>query len=122
MLDLIEKVMYKIKNLPYSDSYFMLEITQNGNILGYKDNMKIIKKENIDDKIIEEYLDKLIRVIDDWKEKYENQNVIDGTVWDLQVNFKDGTKKYYTGKNNFPYNFEYLNRLNNELINKIEEN
>lgn len=82
----------------------------------------MIKKENVDNKIIGEYLDKLIRVIDDWKEKYENQYVIDGIEWNLQINFQDGTKRYFTGKNDFPDNFEYLNKVNNELINKIREN
>lgn len=82
----------------------------------------MIKKENLDNKIIEEYLDKLIRVIDDWKEKYENQYVIDGIEWNLQINFQDGTKRYFKGKNDFPDNFEYLNKVNNELINKIREN
>lgn len=28
MIDLVKKVMYKIKSLPYSDSYFLLEINK----------------------------------------------------------------------------------------------
>ena len=119
MLDLVKKVMYEKKEFPYSQVYFMLEINENGNVLGYKDNLQTIKKENVDNKIVEEYLDKLIRIIDGWKEKYENQNIIDRTEWNLQINFKDGTKKLYSGKNDFPNNFEYLDKINHEIMSKL---
>lgn len=67
------------------------------------------------------YVDKLFRIIDDWKSKYENTNIIDGIEWQLQITYKNGETKYYFGKNDFPSNFEYLDKIKYEIINKMLE-
>lgn len=67
------------------------------------------------------YVDKLFRIIDGWKNKYENINIIDGIEWQLQITYKNGETKHYFGKNDFPSNFEYLDKIKYEIINKMLE-
>ncbi len=116
----IKSLVYE-KNLTlYSKEYFELEINENRNILKYKDNMNNNKIENVNDELVMEYFDHLFRIIDDWKDKYEDNSMIDGIEWQLQIIYKNGKIKKYCGKSEFPRNFEYLDKIKNEMINKID--
>lgn len=57
--------------------------------------------------------------IGEWDEEYStehfNLHCLDGTAWELQIEYKDGTKRVYFGNNAYPYNF-------NELLNLLGEN
>ena len=101
---------------------FELELKEDKNILKYGE---YIEKNNgimIENDLAIQYLDNLFRIIDGWKSKYENKNMIDGTEWKLQITYKNGEIKQYVGKNDFPANFEYLDRIKNEMITQIQEN
>ena len=54
-----------------------------------------------------------------WNEEYSTERFglycLDGTAWELQIEYKDGNKKIYFGQNAYPYNF-------NELLNLMGEN
>ena len=43
----------------------------------------------------------------EWKNRYENINVLDGTQWSVELEYDNGvrTKRFY-GSNKYPYNFE----------------
>ena len=47
--------------------------------------------------------------IGEWKEKYENLCVLDGTQWSVSIEYEDGTEQFeICGSNAYPYNFEKL--------------
>jgi len=120
LLKNIKNVMY-IKETMSSSDYFQLEIQEDKNILKFIDSKYIEISKNPKVKIIEDelaatYLDKLLRITNDWKNTYENNNIIDGITWQLQITYKTGKVKYYSGKNDFPDNFWYLDKLNYEIL------
>lgn len=116
MLKFIENVLY-IKRLSLSkNEYFELKISDDKNIIKYIDNNMDLIQKDIQNKLVEEYLNKLLAITNDWNDKYENNNVIDGMEWDLEIKFKNGEVKKYFGKNDFPINFKYLDIIKNEII------
>jgi len=119
--------MYEKKAAFSLPEYFKLEIYDNKNVLKYIDNMypnsiKNPQVKNIDDELVMQYFDKLFRIIGDWENKYVNNNIIDGTEWQLQITYKNGKTKHYLGRNSFPDNFEYLDKIKYEIIDKMLEN
>ncbi len=46
-----------------------------------------------------------------WKSQYFNNNILDGTQWNLSVEYADGEKEEFHGSNEFPGNFESLLKL-----------
>lgn len=61
----------------------------------------------------EEFLDGIRNLhIGEWRTSYMNPDVLDGTQWDLTIEFSDGHKPFKTGGSNaFPYNFDALEEL-----------
>lgn len=45
-------------------------------------------------------------LIKDWKEEYNDPDVMDGTQWSLVIGYADGKEKEYWGSNMFPDNFD----------------
>lgn len=115
----ISKVIYKKKNMLAFEEYFELEINENANIVKYNDGRYSNTIDNVNDELVINYFDRLFRIIDGWKEEYIDNTGIDGVEWKLQITYKDGEKRQYTGKNDFPNNFEYLDEIKNEIINKM---
>jgi len=120
----IKNVIYEKKSILYPVEYFQLEIYEDKNVLKYSDNKHIdtikgLRIENVEDEIVMQYFDELFRIIDGWKDKYQNNNFVDGIEWKLQITYKNGETKNYFGKNDFPNNFEYLDKIKKEMINKI---
>lgn len=113
----IRCLIYEKKLSLNSTEYFELDINEDGNMLKYIDNIN--KIEIIDDELVIEYFDNLFRIIDEWKHKYEDNSMIDGIGWQLQIIYKNGKIKQYSGKNDFPINFEYIDNIKNKMINKI---
>lgn len=118
--------MYEKKLMLSIPEYFQLEIYDDRNTLKYIDNMysdsiKEPKIKNVDDEVVMEYFDKLFRIIDGWENKYVKDNIIDGMDWQLVITYKNGDIKHYYGKNDFPVNFEYLDKIKYEIINKMLE-
>jgi len=47
--------------------------------------------------------------IGEWKERYENLYVLDGTQWSISIEYEDGKVPFEIyGSNAYPYNFEEL--------------
>ena len=47
--------------------------------------------------------------IGEWKERYENLYVLDGTQWSISIEYEDGKEPFEIyGSNAYPYNFEKL--------------
>lgn len=116
MLKSIKNVLYTKQLMPSMiEEYFELKICENKNILKYG-SVKNIRRLDISNKQAINYLDKLFRIIYGWKNEYIDTKIIDGIAWNLQITYLDGNKECYKGKNDFPNNFEYLDKIKNEVI------
>lgn len=119
----IKDVIYEKKMMPSSTEYFHIEICEDRNILEYSDNKNMgTIKNNVDNELVMQYFDRLFRIMDGWKNVYQNNNFIDGIEWYLQITYKNGEIKQYFGKNKFPANFEYLDKIKYEIIDEMWEN
>lgn len=74
----------------------------------------IIKKEQVN-----QYLQNLFAIIDDWKIEYINTKSMDGNYWRLTIISQSDNQKEYSGKSSYPNNFEALERLNQKLFNEV---
>jgi len=81
-------------------------------------NNDILK--SIDNKFVFKYLDSLYRIIDDWQKEYIDTRIIDGDSWKLSITYINGSKREYYGKSSYPTNFEALERLNQKLIDEVQ--
>lgn len=59
-----------------------------------------------DDKTWSELLERLHALIENWKEEYNDPDVLDGTQWSLVIKYADGKEKECWGSNMFPDNFD----------------
>ena len=63
--------------------------------------------------------------IGEWKEKYENLCVLDGTQWSISIEYEDGKEQFEIyGSNAYPYNFEELIEflgIDNSDIDEMDE-
>lgn len=61
----------------------------------------------------DEFLDGIRELhMGEWRTSYMNNDVLDGTQWELTVEFSDGHKPFKTGGSNaYPYNFNGLQEL-----------
>lgn len=112
----IKNVMYEKNLMLSSPEYFKIVICEDSNILEYSDNkymdsIKNPKIQQVNDELVNKYFDKLFRIIDGWKNEYVKNDIVDGTQWQLQITYKDDNIKHYFGKNDFPSNFEYLDKI-----------
>lgn len=115
----IKSIVYEKKAMPTIEEHFKLEIEENINLFEYTINKNKIKAENINNKLVIQFIDDLFRIIDDWKSNYENSNLIDGTEWNLQIMYRNGKIQSYSGRNNFPNNFECIEKIKSKLIDSI---
>ena len=81
----------------------------------YKDISIIISEEKTF-----EYLRNLFCIIDSWNKEYINTKTIDGSNWKLSIIYSNGNKKEYSGKASYPNNFEAFERLNQKLIDEVQ--
>lgn len=81
----------------------------------YKDISSVISEEKFF-----KYLEKFFGIIDNWDKEYINTNVIDVNNWKLSIIYSNGNKKEYRGKSSYPNNFEAFERLNQELIDEVQ--
>ena len=85
------------------------------NQIKYKDISSIISEEKV-----YEYLRTLFSIIDNWNKEYINTRIIDSGNWKLSIIYSNGNKKEYSGKSSYPNNFEAFERLNQKLINEVQ--
>ena len=117
----IKEIIYIKKMMPSVSEYFLLQIDESENKIKYIDDrdfdkepmVKVVSKE-----VVIEFLDKLLRIIDSWKEEYIDNGIIDGTEWQLKIVYKSGYERNYCGKNAFPDNYEALDKIKREMIKK----
>lgn len=120
MIKIAQKVIYEKNMMPSIRE--CIEIDVENNKICYIKNDNKIEKENISNELITNYLEQLFRITNGWKKEYINQDFFDGIEWRLTIIYRDGEKTEYIGKNKFPYNFVYLDKIEYQMINKIMEN
>ncbi len=116
--------------------YLLIEVTQ---LIGVKciiyekNNKKLIISINKESKIqyndilktinntlVFKYLESLYRIIDKWQKEYINTGIIDRANWKLSILYTNGSKREYYGKSSYPTNFEAFERLNQKLIDEVQ--
>lgn len=108
--------MIGIRSIIYEkNSQFLIVNIANKSEIFYK-GISIV----VDNNLIFEYLKSLFCIIDDWKNEYVNTRIIDGDNWKLSIVYTSGNKKEYNGKSNYPNNFEAFERLNQKLIQEVQ--
>ena len=105
----IKSIIYEIAN-----QTLIINIGEK-NQIKYKDISSIISEEKVF-----EYLKNLFRIIDNWDKEYINTRVIDSDNWKLSIVYYNDNVKEYFGKSSYPNNFEALERLNQKLINEVQ--
>lgn len=81
----------------------------------YKDITSIISEE-----MFFEYLRNLFSIIDNWNKEYINTIIIDSGNWKLSIIYTNGNKREFIGKSSYPNNFEAFERLNQKLIDEVQ--
>ena len=122
MINFVKSVSYVKKTMLSSEEYFQIKILKDKNVVRYYNTKSVNALDNpiikeIDNEMAKEFLDQLFRIIDDWESEYINSNFLDGFEWQLEIKYQDNEVLYYSGKNDFPDNFEYLDRLKYKLLN-----
>lgn len=122
MINFVKSVSYVKKTMLSSEEYFQIKILKDKNVVRYYNTKSVNALDNpiikeIDNEMAKEFLDQLFRIIDGWENEYINSNFLDGTEWQLEIKYQDNEVLYYSGKNDFPDNFEYLDRLKYKLLN-----
>lgn len=84
-------------------------------VITYKDISKVI-----DNNIVFKFLESFFSIIDSWQREYINPKIIDGEYWNLSITYMNDSKKEYYGRANYPSNFEAFERLNQKLINEVQ--
>lgn len=108
--------MIGIKDITFEKNGKRLNIhISNKSKISYKDISK-----TIDNSVVFQYLSSLFSIVDSWKKEYIDTKTIDGEYWVLSITYIDDSKKEYYGKSNYPSNFEAFERLNQRLINEVE--
>lgn len=72
----------------------------------------------IPDNDLNKFIEKLneLRVLD-WRDEYQDSNVLDGGSWGLVIVYNDGNKKLITGVNDYPSTFDELNTSTDSATN-----
>lgn len=122
MINFVKSVSYVKKTMLSSEEYFQIKILKDKNVVRYYNTKSVNALDNpiikeIDNEMAKEFLDQLFRIIDGWENEYINSNFLDGIEWQLEIKYQDNEVLYYSGKNDFPDNFEYLDRLKYKLLN-----
>ncbi len=56
--------------------------------------------------------------LNDWKHRFNNNNILDGERWKLTVIMKDGRKQTYSGSNGYPPYWNGFEKLMNSFVKK----
>lgn len=111
--------MIGVKNITFEKNGISLNIY----ISDIGNKSKILYKDisrTIDDNVVFKYLESLFCIIYSWEEEYIDTRTIDGNYWNLSITYLDDSKKEYYGKANYPNNFEAFERLNQKLIEEVQ--
>lgn len=84
----------------------------------FLDDEKRIFTVNGKDKVvdIDRFASHLLRIVSSWEERYENNMIIDGLTYEIEIQ-KDGQTYNFYGRNNYPKNFYQFDMLLNEVLN-----
>lgn len=113
MLEGIRSVI--LKRQGFTDNYEVFKVVNNNGFYMYI-NEGIAKR--VDNKLMLYFFDNFFRVISDWKHEYINNYGVDLENWSLRIEYGDGNIKEYHGKGMYPDNFNVLESLIYEMIDK----
>lgn len=104
--------------------YFVNKINNNYQFrVGYSNNGRIVNNDINDPNIhsidqnkyhYDKFIDELLKEVKDWKESYNNNQIMDGTQWN--IDFVERNKRY-SGSNEFPPNYKEVVKILNVYFN-----
>ncbi len=110
--------MFGIINITFEKNSKSLNIlnicVDNKSSILYKEDLK-----TIDDMVVLNYLESFSCIVDGSEMEYIDTKLIEGDYCNLSITYIDGSKKEYSGKVNYPVNFEAFESLNQKLINEV---
>jgi hypothetical protein len=121
LLGNIKEIIITKNNMLSTTENFILKIEDGKNTIEYSYSNKKSKCMYCSNELTLTFLDKLFRITDSWNEKYINNSILDGMEWRIIIKFKNEKFKSFSGKNDYPNNFEALDEIMKELANKIED-
>ena len=105
-----------IKKIIYENDGQTLTIDIDKDIkIKYNDISSIISEEKFF-----EYIGNLFCIVYNWEKEYVNMKMIDGNSWRLSIVYSNDDKKEYSGKSSYPNNFKAFERLNQSLIDEVQ--
>lgn len=107
--------MLGIKNITYKYNSNLLIIKINDQSTLTYNNIE----SSLPNNVILKYIESLYKITNNWQHNYINHTMIDGISWNLSITFEDNTTIEYSGKGDFPNNFESFERLNQSLIKEV---
>jgi len=78
----------------------------------------VISKEQLNDFLEKIFNNKVLK----WKNKYHDNNILDGTQWKLEMDFKDLPKFDSYGSNEYPSNWKIIFTIINDYFPQMELN
>ena len=104
-----------IKSLIYNCQVNNLFIDIGDNIkIIYNNKIYYVKKEQLEQNFLS-----ILNITYEWHKEYINLSEIDGINWNLEIIFKDNSRKEYYGHGSFPYNFNSFKSEIQKIIEKV---
>lgn len=103
-----------IKNITYNHNrqYFIIDL--HNNQITYNNLTVPVTKESINT-----YFITFLNLMTNWQEEYLDTRLIDGSNWQITINFLDNHCKTYSGHGSYPANFEAIERLISQIISEV---
>lgn len=121
MIKLVKEYVYMKKEIGIKAQSYKIEINDNENTLIYTDYLNNLHTLKVSDENVSLFFDSFFRIIDDWKEEYIDNTIIDGLEWKIKIKYKNGYVKKYYGKNKTPINFSMIDKIQKEFIERCKE-
>ena len=101
----------------YFGGYGSIDVVKNDNEIKYRyehDQNTIDEEYNLSKERWREFINKIFDLkIYKWREKYYNNDILDGTQWELEMEFSgiENSKFESYGSNEYPYNWEKFEKI-----------
>ena len=101
-----------------NDTYrFKFGYSRDGRMINSEDSNLLTIDQNKE--YYDNFIKDLLKEVEEWKEFYDNPNIMDGTQWDIEL--KEHHKSYH-GSNDFPTNFKSVTKLLSNYFNTDQYN
>lgn len=94
--------------------YFSFGYSKDGKLIQNSRGCKDLHEIQQNAEHYEKMLLEINEIVKDWKDSYNNNDIMDGTQWHLEIKKRN---KKYSGSNEFPHNYNDLTKVLNKYFN-----